>query len=419
MPNETLYSYLESNPFVEKIYQTSAQEYWFKAIATFKQFWIESSLDSFDRSYAFLTNSPQVLLANFSNRLAVQAWFFTETQVFLSPTTFSSTQEMHVVKLDKKNPCADRLFFISITEEFAILFLSSVNEFLFSLHPEPIAIALNVLKQLICDRSQVEIFDRQVGSLPLIVPPYKVVSKFALVLLSQSFHQELPIPEISEVEIIRAIAHEVKTPLTIIRTLVQSLLRRQDIPEQVRYRLEKIDFECQDQIARFNLIFEIVKQDRQKAAIEFTDLDKILDKNLDAWQKQADRRQLGLSLDRLEPTPLVISNTQLLIQLLNSLVDRITRSLPINSLITISITIIGKYIKIQFKSKTDLAENALTHKAVGQWLMLQPDTGTLSLSLIITKVLFELIGAKLTIKTHPTKASYDGEIMNIFLPIKD
>jgi hypothetical protein len=64
-------------------------------------------------------------------------------------------------------------------------------------------------------------------------------------------------------------------------------------------------------------------------------------------------------------------------------------------------------------------EHTLTHKSVGQWLMLQPETGSLSLSLMISKVLFELIGGKLTIKTHPTVASYDGEILNIFLPIKE
>jgi len=61
----------------------------------------------------------------------------------------------------------------------------------------------------------------------------------------------------------------------------------------------------------------------------------------------------------------------------------------------------------------------LIHKAIGQWLMIQPETGTLSLSLMISKVLFELIGGKLTVKTNPTLASYDGEILTIFLPIKE
>lgn len=423
MPNLSLYESLKSNQFVDQLDQTPAQEYWFKAIATLRQFLAESDLPKLDpklgNSGIFLTNSPQVLVNNFYGDLGVQVWFFTASQTSLFPATFPSFSAIDVVNLDQANFDKKEWFLIFINSQFSILFISCEYKFLFSLHPEPVSHALWELKQHILNQKQLEILNQKLQGLPLVVPTYKIMSKFVLVLLTQSCQQELPIPEIKEVEIIKAIAHEVKTPLTTIRTLVKSILRRQDVTPQIRHRLEKMDFECQDQIERFNLIFEIVKLDQQSVPTEPTNLEEILQNSLELWQKQAQRRQLSLTVEILKSTPLIISNSQLLNQLLNSLVDRVIRSLPIDSHINIEMNIVGKYIKVQFKSQTKSTEKALTHKSVGQWLLLQPETGSLSLSLMISKVLFELIGGKLTIKTHPTVASYNGEILNIFLPIKE
>ncbi len=428
MPNKTLYESLEANAnqFVEVLYQTPAQEYWFKAIATLNQFWAEFLRDTPNtqgQNGIFLTNSPLLISEQLSNNfwgdLSVQAWFFTAHQVLLLPSTFSFIHPVHIVTFNKSEAAQNELFLILVTKQFSALFLSNESKFLFSLHPEAVTIGLRALKNLISDQVQLTALNQKLNEFCLIVPSYKVISKFALALLSQSLSQELPIPEIKEVDTIKAIAHEVNTPLTTIRTLIRSLLRRQDITSQVRDRLEKIDFECQDQIERFNLIFEIVKTDQQAIPTEPTSLDQVLQNNLKIWQKRAQRRHLSLNVEILEFTPVIVSNIRLLSQLLNSVIDRLIRSLPTDSHISIRMAVVGKYIKLQFNSQTQLEGNALAHKAVGQWLLLQPDTGTLSLSLMISKALFGLIGGKLTIKTHPTLASYDGEILTIFLPIKD
>ena len=59
----------------------------------------------------------------------------------------------------------------------------------------------------------------------------------------------------SELALLEALTHEVRTPLATIRTLIRSLLRRSDLPELVRQRLRQIDGECSEQIDRFGLIF--------------------------------------------------------------------------------------------------------------------------------------------------------------------
>ncbi|AFY75328.1 histidine kinase [Synechococcus sp. PCC 7502] len=421
MPINSLYDALEGNQFVETIYQTPRQEYWLKAIITLRQFWNEiSSNQTSNKSDKgiFLTNSPQLLSRNFYGDLSVQAWFFTANQSFLFPPQFQAIQSTQVVQVNTINAYTE-YFLILATNKFAILLISSDQKFLFSLHPDAIAPALSVIKSLVSDHVQARELEQNLQNFRLVVPPYQVISKFALALLTQSFQQELPIPEIKEVDIIKAIAHEVKTPLTTIRTLVQSLLRRQDVSQIIRNRLEKIDFECQDQIGRFNLIFEIVNLNRQVIRTEPTSLGKILDTSLSLWQQQAQRRHLSIEVVSLNPLPVIITNRQLLTQLLNSIVDRITRSIPAGSHIRISINIAGKYVKLQFKSDSDPTNEKLTHKALGQWLMLQPETGTLSLSLMISKVLFELIGGKLTIRNHPTIGAYDGELLTIFLVLNN
>ncbi|PZO49148.1 MAG: histidine kinase, partial [Phormidesmis priestleyi] len=54
-------------------------------------------------------------------------------------------------------------------------------------------------------------------------------------------------------------AHEIRTPLTTIRTYTRSLLKRKDLDAQVIQRLNSIDRECTQQIDRFSLIFRAVE----------------------------------------------------------------------------------------------------------------------------------------------------------------
>ncbi|MEB3277090.1 MAG: histidine kinase dimerization/phospho-acceptor domain-containing protein, partial [Cyanobacteriota bacterium] len=66
-----------------------------------------------------------------------------------------------------------------------------------------------------------------------------------------------------ELALLEAITHEVRTPLATIRTLIRSLLKRRELSELVRQRLEQIDGECSEQIDRFGLIFLAAELQRQ------------------------------------------------------------------------------------------------------------------------------------------------------------
>lgn len=256
----------------------------------------------------------------------------------------------------------------------------------------------------------------------------------------------------SDVELLKALAHEVRTPLTTIRTLTRLLMRRNDLVDVVLKRLEQIDNECTKQIDRFSLIFKAVELETASPQQTHNHLAKIslanmFQQNVSRWQHQAKQRNLTLDV-ALPPTlPSVMSDPTMLDQVLTGLMDRMTHTLPPGTLIQLSVVPAGHQLKLQFwaKPQADSADPlpgkavasmpmspehdgptdgpkscmhsifAPTLQSVGQLLMFQPETGNLSLNLDVTKNIFQALGGKLIVRHTPTK----GEVLTIFLPMED
>ena len=156
----------------------------------------------------------------------------------------------------------------------------------------------------------------------------KISSKSAA-LASETTVMDNPNPT-AEVELLQAIAHEVRTPLATIRTLTRLLLKRPDLPmEVVRKRLEMIDQECTTQIDRFNLIFRAVEleieQTRQSSRgyrdgkpipLTAMSLGEVFQISLPRWQKQASQRNQTLEVILPQKLPTVISDPTMLDQVL-------------------------------------------------------------------------------------------------------
>ncbi len=242
----------------------------------------------------------------------------------------------------------------------------------------------------------------------------------------------------SDIELLQAIAHEVRTPLATISTLTRLLLKRPDLPAEVVKRLEAIYRECSEQIDRFSLIFRAAELEttqrrqqwsptRQKTPsgsppVQLTSvsLAQVLQQSIPRWQKQAARRNLKLQVSLPQQMPAVVSDPTVLDQVLTGLIDRFARSLPTGSHIHLQVALAGDQLKLQLQPQcnsaadepeTDIVTPVL--KSVGQLLMLQPETGTLSLSLPVTKNLFQALGGKLTVRHRPQQ----GEVFTIFLPL--
>jgi signal transduction histidine kinase len=233
----------------------------------------------------------------------------------------------------------------------------------------------------------------------------------------------------SDTELLQAIAHEVRTPLTTIRTLTRLLLRRKELNPDVIKRLEVIDRECTEQIDRFNLIFRAVELETTNgknslASLAPISLSQVLQQTVPRWQQQASQHSHTLEVDLPQKLPMVVTDPTMLDQVLTGLVDRFTHSLPPGSHIQMQVSQAGHQLKLQLESHPQAGTEGQgkskfgltpTLKSLGQMLMFQPETGNLSLSMAVTKNLFQALGGKLIVKQRP----HQGEILTIFLPLEN
>ena len=230
-----------------------------------------------------------------------------------------------------------------------------------------------------------------------------------------------------DVELLQAFAHEVRTPLTTIRTLTRLLLKRRDLATEARSRLEIIDRECTEQIDRMELLFRAAELETSapkhtSAHLTAMSLDQVLQQSIPRWQKQASRRNLTLDVVLPQQMPTVVSDPTMLDRVLTGLIENFTRSLPARSHIQVQVIPAGDQLKLQLLTQSQPEESGKTtgdcsvppiRKSLGQMLIFQPETGNISLNITATKHLFQAIGGKLIVRQRP----HQGEVLTIFLPM--
>ncbi|MEN9767748.1 sensor histidine kinase [Vulcanococcus sp.] len=226
----------------------------------------------------------------------------------------------------------------------------------------------------------------------------------------------------SELALLEALTHEVRTPLATIRTLIRSLLRRSDLSDLVRKRLHQIDGECSEQIDRFGLIFLAAELQREPAAeqeqrgLARTDLSQLLRQLEPLWQQQLERRALLLELTLAPELPLVLSDPARLETVLGGLMDRFSRGLPGGSRVQLSLQPAGARLKLRLSALNLQAPDADSglerdqlQERVGPVLSWNPGTGSLQLSRQATQRLFHSLGGRL--------AERSGNDLTVFFPV--
>ena len=243
----------------------------------------------------------------------------------------------------------------------------------------------------------------------------------------------------SDSALLKAMAHEIRTPLTTIRTYTRSLLKRKNLDPQVIKRLKSIDRECTQQIDRFNLIFRAVELEAAsqlpKSPLSAIALHQVFQAAIPQWQQAATRRNLTLEVGLPDELPMVASDPTMLQHVLTGLVELFTHSVAPGGHIQLHVLHAGNQLKLQFQSQGQLqphsesqsqAISELTNpnyeamhsappvQSLGRLLMFQPETGGVSLNLEATKNLFHALGAKLTVRDRPNQ----GTTWTVFLPLE-
>lgn len=357
-------------------------------------------------------------------------------------TTSDRLVNLQQIVLHDNDPLAQEQFCLVLTAKFSLLLVLSVDNhgdraFRFSFAPEEAAKVWQLLRSrlLLTNPSlAIDKFDDLVAQFYPVEPNYRVVTDFSHLLLKHSqvkAIQEEPLVNAnshrSDIELLQAFAHEVRTPLTTIRTLTRLILKRQDLAPEVKKRLEVIDSECTEQVNRMELIFraaELVEKaaiPNNVAQLTAMSLAQVLQQSIPRWQQQAHRRNLTLDVVLPQQLPTVVSDPTILNQVLTGLIENFTRNLTAGSHIQVQVIPAGNQLKLQLLHQSFAGEGdkfpshcvAPTVKSLGQLLMFQPETGNISLNLNATKYLFQAIGGKLIVRQRP----HEGEVLTIFLPL--
>lgn len=378
-----------------------------------------------------------------------------------------------IFSLQRDDPLSQELFCLVLTAQFSLIMVLGVNDnqkptFLFSFDPEIVNQGLTVLRcRMLLDVGaqpsvyKMSLLDELTAQFSPVAPHYKIVTQFSRLLLHHLPPLTIPVglekeeirsvvsestpekevPEttteaqnLKDIKILQAFAHEVRTPLTTIRTLTRLLLRKSKInPDTLRQRLEMIDAECTTQINRFDLMFramelEIAQIQRSvgehSLALQLTaiPLTEVFQNSIPRWQKQASQRNHQLEVILPPKLPTVVSDPTMLEQMLTGMIENFSRNLPAGSYIRVGVQLAGHQLKLQLESHapTDHHQSPFTTKtqtpfqSIGPLLIFQPETGCLSLNLSVTKNLFQAMGGKLVVRQRPQQ----GEVMTIFLPLQ-
>ncbi len=367
---------------------------------------------------------------------------FAPTQTCLPPGfTTGLAEPPRLIPLNPADPLAQSLFCLFAGTDWQLL-LSFVPEtgLHFSFDPVDITQAWEQLQHRIA-RSAPALM-ANLGSWwlahPPVAPDFRLVTQFSQILLRFSGpspllpttprtfpaaqapvgHQHTPREEsrLLDVELLLALTHEVRTPLATIQTLTQLLLKRSDLPPEVYPRLHTIVQECHEQVDRFSLLFHAAElmttpPDAPSLALTPVSVDEVLRDNLPRWQKQAQRRHLMLKMDCPKALPAVISDPNLLDQVLTGLVEHFSQTLPPMSTLTMHFSLAGSQLKVQLRSSE--RHRSQTLASLGKLLLWQPETGHLSLNLTVTKTLFHALGGKLTVRQDHRW----GDILTLYLPL--
>ena len=386
------------------------------------------------------------------------------------------------------DPLAGEPFCLVLTQHFGLVMALGENAagdpaFLFSFEPDTVQAGWQLLQPrvMLSSQGQVEELSAAIAQFPPPEPTYRLVMQFSRLLLQhlpdwtelthEQPHNLTASPQPSprpkpptargakdpvqhssnqrssfsgrletlsdatanslDIELLQAVAHEVRTPLTTIRTLTRLLLKHKTLAPTVKKRLDAIDRECTEQIDRFGLIFRAVELEtapvkHPPVCLTATSLDKVLQHSIPRWQQQASRHNLSLDVSLPKQLPMVVSDPVMLDQVLMGLIETFTRNLPGGSYIRVQVMLAGDQLKLQLQSRSRSEDNlshadetsqshfAETAKPIGQILMFQPETGSLSLNLAVTKQLFQALGGRLIVRQRPNQ----GKVMTIFLPLE-
>ena len=444
-----------------RLANSNAQREWRGAISAVEEILL-SEVES-DREVSaklgLVFSAPVPLLSNQKLRSSFQSAVFTPDAFNVNAlmpcrqaanSVVEDTSPVIKLPLIPQDPIALEQFCLILTANFGLVLVlgrdgANKPKFHFSFDPATLGKVWNTLRSrlVISKYHQLSELDSLVEQFAPPTPNYQLITSFSRCLLqhiphvdslTSNFRQVETVPVAAEseaerafqtscatggveMELLQALTHEVRTPLTTIRTLTKLLLKRkQDFKPNVIQRLQTIDRECTEQIERMELIFRAAELESTPPSanpvelVQFS-LEQVFQQSIPRWQEKAKRRNVKLDFTLPSSLPKIVSDPGMLDTVLTGLMESCSRSLPTGGHIDVKVSTAGNQLKLQVLSQASSSDNPL--KSLGQLLSFQPATGCLSLNLDATKNIFQALGGKLTVRQRQEQ----GKELTIFLPL--
>lgn len=446
----------------QRLAESTTQREWRGAIASVEELLlseIDSDRDAASAKLGLVFSAPVPLLSNPELVASFQSAIFTPDAFkvnALMPCRHARTEVVPdtapVIELPliPQDPIAQEQFCFVLTANFGLIVLLGQDregnpKFHFSFDPITLGRVWNTLRSrlVVAKYHHLAELDYLVEQFAPPIPNYHLVTSFSRRLLhhipdpenlmsnpervetvavpeleSQQSFQNSCATSLVEMELLQALTHEVRTPLTTIRTLTKLLLKRkQDFKPNVIERLQAIDRECTEQIERMELIFRAAELESTPPSAKPVELvafslEQVFQQSIPRWQEKAKRRNVDLEFILPPSLPKIVSDPGMLDTVLTGLMESCTRSLPRGGHIDVKVSTAGSQLKLQVLSQASASDNN-PFKSLGQLLSFQPATGCLSLNLDATKNIFQALGGKLTVRQRQEQ----GKELTIFLPL--
>lgn len=442
-----------------RLAELNAQREWQGAIATVEKLLlsqIEGDREILSEKLGLVFSAPVPLLSDSNLLSSFQSAVFTTDAFNVNALMPSRKFDTPVVERDiapvielpliPQDPIRREQFCFILTANFGLIVVLGRDElgnakFHFSFDPSTLGEVWTTLRSrlVIANYRHLEQLDALVEQFAPPVPDYRLVTNFSRQLLQQIPKFDSQARQVEsvtataaeplqgtftdratshvEMELLQALTHEVRTPLTTIRTLTKLLLKRkQDFKPNVVQRLQTIDRECTEQIERMELIFRAAELESTPPSAKPVELvpfslEQVFQQNIPRWQEKAKRRNVELDFTLPSSLPKIVSDPGMLDTVLTGLMESCTRSLPTGGQIEVKVSTAGDRLKLQLFSQASNINDPL--KSLGQLLTFQPATGCLSLNLDATKNIFQALGGKLTVRQRQKH----GKELTIFLPL--
>lgn len=444
----------------KRLAELNAQREWQSAIATVEKLLlsqIEGEREIASEKLGLVFSAPVPLLSDSNLVSRFQSAVFTTDAFNVNALMPSRKFDTPVVERDiapvielpliPQDPIRREQFCLILTANFGLVVVLGRDEagnakFHFSFDPSTLGEVWTTLRSrlVIANYRHLEQLDALVEQFAPPIPDYHLVANFTRQLLQQITKFDLSharqVESVTataaeplqgtftdratshvEMELLQALTHEVRTPLTTIRTLTKLLLKRkQDFKPNVVQRLQTIDRECTEQIERMELIFRAAELESTPPSAKPVELvpfslEQVFQQNIPRWQEKAKRRNVELDFTLPSSLPKIVSDPGMLDTVLTGLMESCTRSLPTGGQIEVKVSTAGDRLKLQLFSQASNTDDPF--KSLGQLLTFQPATGCLSLNLDATKNIFQALGGKLTVRQRQKQ----GKELTIFLPL--